>query len=106
MTLVDQCDRGSWRMRISVPALFLLLALTLSSNGYPTLNSIKNEVQRLMLLKPPTTTIATLTATVPPAKGKTLLTLMVAGFVGRLSRPNPAPHFSPYRNLLRPKTLV
>ena len=85
-------------MRISVSALFLLLALTVS-DGYPTLNSIKTEVQRLMLLKPPTTTAATTTTAAatepPPAKGKKLLALMVAGFVGQLRLPDPAAHFSP-----------
>ena len=97
--LVDQCDLGSVRMRISVSALVLLLALLTLSDGYPTLNSIKNEVQRLMLLKPPTTTAtATTTAAateLPPASEKKILALMVAGFVGQLRLPDPAAHFSP-----------
>ena len=91
-------------MRISVSALVLLLALALSG-GYPTLNSIKNEVQRLMLLKPPTTTVTAITtaATEPPAaKEKKLLAMMVAGFVGQLRLPDPAAHFSPPHT----KTLV
>ena len=92
--LVDQCDFGSERMRVSVSALVVLLALTVS-DGYPTLNSIKDEVQRLMLLKPPTTTAATTSTAAtepPPAKGKKLLALMVAGFVGQLRLPDPPPH--------------
>ena len=86
-------------MRISVSALVLLLALLTLSDGYPTLNSIKNEVQRLMLLKPPTTTAtATTTAAAtepPPASEKKILALMVAGFVGQLRLPDPVAHFSP-----------
>ena len=85
-------------MRISVSALVLLLALLTVSDGYPTLNSIKNEVQRLMLLKPPTTTATATTAAateLPPASEKKILALMVAGFVGQLRLPDPAAHFSP-----------
>ena len=93
-------------MKVFASALLVLLALTLS-DGYPTLKTIKDEVQRLMLLKPPTTTAKTTIATEPPFKGNTLLTpRMVAGFLGQLSYPNPAAHSTPQLFLLWPKTLV
>ena len=94
-------------MRISVSALLVLLTLVNLSDGYPSLRTIKKELQRLMFLKPPQTTTTTplptatlATPTAMTATTRTTPASMVAGFLGRLSYPGPSLH------VLWPKKLV
>ena len=98
-------------MKVSVSsALLVLLTLNLGvnlSNGYPSLKTIKKELEKLMLFRPPQTTSTTpptlspttaLAATATPAAPTPAA--MVAGFLGRLSFPGSGLH------VLWPKKLV